>query len=48
MPDPINPAIPAAPADEAQEEVLSRPEGDDLVKKMTHEVDTDDMFGSTT
>ena len=41
MPDPISPEVPAALTDDPQAEAMAPP---DTVKKMTHEVDADDMF----
>ena len=48
MADPLDPELPAALPDEPQSEAMMPLEGRDAVKKMTHDVDTDDMFGSTT
>ena len=48
MPDPIEPENPAATTDEPQSEAMAPPEGRDAVKRTTHKVDADDMFGSTT
>ena len=48
MPDPIDPDVPAALTNEPQSDTLAPTEGRDAVRKMTHEVDTDDMFGPGT
>ena len=39
-----NPELPAAITDQAQAEAMQPAGDEDVVKKMTHEVDTDDMF----
>ena len=44
MSDPIDPPIPTALPDEPQGEPVTSADGSDAVKKMTHDVDTDDMF----
>lgn len=46
MPDQPEPEIPAAITDEPQADAMAPVEGAEAVKRMTHEVDTDDMFGS--
>ena len=48
MPDPIEPEIPAAITDEPQGDAMAPADGRAILKKTTHEVDADDMFGSTT
>lgn len=48
MPDPIEPPVPVAITDGPQAEAMEPTDGPDAVKKTTHEVDTDDMFHSTT
>ena len=44
MPDTEHPEIPAAITDSAQAAAMEPPTGEEAVRKMTHEVDTDDMF----
>lgn len=48
MPKATEPEIPVTPAAGPQGEAAAPIEGSDAVKKMTHEVDADDMFNSTT
>ncbi len=44
MPDTEHPEIPAALSDGPQAAGMKPPTGKEAVSKMTHEVDTDDMF----
>lgn len=48
MAEPDIPELPAAITDAPQAAAMEPQEGSAIVKKVTHEVDTDDMFNSTT